>query len=446
MFQSSDISYHIITLGCAKNLVDSERSHGLLLSSGFRFAENPDDADIVIINTCGFIEDAKRESIDVIFDALHDRDRYRTDQSGGNNPALGSDHFQRRVVVTGCLSQRYPVEIREEIPEIDLVYGLLDEQFVPVLADRFDIAVTRGHFLQEPLSPAAYRYIKISEGCSNNCSYCAIPLIRGPHISAPVESILEDCRRAVEGGAVELILVAQDGASYHSEGNRLPSLVERIAALDGVRWIRLLYLHPDRLDTSIINLVRDNEKVVKYMDIPFQHASSRILQSMGRAGDFRSYRALVEQIREAVPEVRIRSTFMVGYPGEEEEDFGELMRFITTLRLDRVGCFMYSPEENTRAALLGDTVPRQVKEDRYGILMEKQREISQELMNRFIGREIEVLVEEQVDPNTWIGRTEYDAPEVDGVFFLTADSVSITSIVKATVVDAMEYDLIGMKE
>jgi ribosomal protein S12 methylthiotransferase len=447
MFQSSDISYYIISLGCSKNLVDSEKINGALLSSGFRVSSDPESADIIIVNTCGFIEDAKKESIDVIFEAIRERDRALNLQNrrrvmGGN---YQNHPFKRRVVVTGCLSQRYYDAIREEIPEIDLLYGIPDGDFMTVLSETFNIELSkRGNLLREPLDKSAYSYIKISEGCSNNCSYCAIPLIRGPRVSFSVESIVRDSMRSVEQGSLELIFVAQDTASYSFEGYRLPHLIDRVSKIDGVKWIRLLYFHPDRIGDDIIDLVRDNDKIVKYVDLPFQHINERILRSMGRDGGAPQYTALIERLRSNIPGIRIRSTFMVGYPGETEKDFDELIEFMTAVKLDRVGCFTYSKEDDTRAALLGDDVPEEVKDERYGILMETQRGISEEKLNELIGKELGVLIEERAGQGSWLGRSEYDAPEVDGIFYLTAENVSIRSIRRARVTDATEYDLIGV--
>lgn len=416
------------------------------MSSGFRVSGDPESADIIIVNTCGFIEDAKKESIDVILEAIQERDRVPKRQ---NQRRMGGNYqrhpFRRRVVVAGCLAQRYCDALREEIPEIDLLYGIPDDDFITVLSEAFNIELMqRGNSIREPLDKNAYSYIKVSEGCSNDCSYCAIPLIRGPRVSFPVESIVRDSMRAVEQGSVELIFVAQDTASYSFEGFRLPHLIDRVSSIDGVQWIRLLYFHPDRIDDDIIDLVRDNDKIVKYVDLPFQHVAERILRSMGRDGDAKKYADLIERWRSSVPGIRIRSTFMVGYPGETEKDFDALIAFLTTVRLDRVGCFTYSKEDGTRAALLGDDVPEEVKVERYGILMETQREISEKRLNELIGTELEVLIEEQVDQGSWLGRSEYDAPEVDGIFYLTAGNVSIRSIIRARVTDATEYDLIGV--
>ncbi|HSV95331.1 MAG TPA: 30S ribosomal protein S12 methylthiotransferase RimO [Spirochaetota bacterium] len=435
MFQAPDISFYIISLGCAKNLVDSERVNGEMRAIGFQTAPSPEEANILIVNTCGFIEEAKKESIEVILDAAEIGDGIR---SG----------FGRKLVAAGCLSQRYRHEVAADIREIDFIYGIIDDGFVPALCDAFGIApagAVGGHVRKLPLIEALpYRYIKIAEGCSNNCSYCAIPLIRGPMVSFPPERIMEDAEAAVSDGAKELIVIAQDIASYRHGRTDLADLVRRVSEIRGVEWVRLLYCHPDHIDGRIIDLLRDNERIVKYIDIPFQHASRSILYSMGRKGDAAMHLALVEELRARVAGIRIRSTFMVGYPGETDGDFGELMRFVERAALDRVGAFVYSPEEGTRAVEIDQRVAPAVARRRHARLMKLQQGISAKSMERLVGRTVRVLVEERIDEHTWAGRTEYDAPEVDGIFYLTGGNVSINSIVKARVTGSTEYDASGV--
>lgn len=441
MVLPQEISYYIISLGCAKNLVDSERIHGNLYGAGFCESESSSDADIVIINTCGFIEDAKRESIDVILDAIESVVDGRESRNSDN-----SEKFSQRVVAAGCLVERYSREIREEIPEIDFLYGILDGNFVPSFCREFGIDFHGDTDTpRKPLVPGLpYSYIKISEGCSNNCSYCAIPLIRGPVRSFPFEKIIQDVHEAVDAGACEMIIIAQDIMAYSWEGATLTSLVQSVSEISGVQWVRLMYCHPDRLTDEVLDLMQGNEKVVRYLDLPFQHVNRRILQAMNRKGSYGIYMDLIKKIRHRVPGVHIRSTFMVGFPGETEDDFRELMSFIREAKLERVGCFMYSPEEDTEAALLDGMIPLRVKRKRHDELMAVQKKISVDVMNGMIGRTLRALVEEQVDERTWICRTEYDAPEVDGIFYLTAENISVNKIVNVYVTDAVEYDLIGV--
>ncbi len=440
MFRPRDISFHIISLGCAKNLVDSERINGEMASRGFKNASSPDTADILIINTCGFIEDAKRESIDVIFEALS----LKESKEGRVNSAAARG-FKRRIVVAGCLSKRYRDSISADIPEIDFLYGLTDDSFIEELCRAFEIDPGRGSHVGKPLDPSLpYRYLKISEGCSNACSYCAIPLIRGGRISFAPGDILMDARRAVDEGARELVLIAQDTAAYEYGDLGLPDLVKAVARIGGVEWIRLMYCHPDHVDDSIVRLFEECEKLVKYIDIPFQHASKKILASMGRRGDAGSYLRLIERLRARIPGIRIRSTFMTGYPGETAEDFERLLDFLKEARIDRAGCFAYSREEGTRAAALTAQVPQRVRTARHRRLMRLQQKISLARLEETVGSVIPVLVEARIDERTWAGRTQYDAPEVDGIFYLTGEGDMLNSIVTARVTGCAEYDLFGV--
>jgi ribosomal protein S12 methylthiotransferase len=419
-------TYFIVSLGCSKNLSDSEKINGVLSRAGFIHAVSERDADIVIINTCGFITDAKKESIDTIFDALAIRDDVNTQRRGGK---------KQKVVVVGCLSQRYLNEIREDIPEIDLVYGIPDDNFVRKLIALAgsNKGMVSGFSLRLPLDgKAAYEYIKIADGCSNHCSYCAIPLIRGALRSFSPDEILADARDAVSRGVRELIIIAQDIAAYDYRGYRLHQLLDDLGSVD-VPWIRLLYCHPDHLDDRIVQAIRDNPRIVHYLDLPFQHANDGILSRMNRKGNAQSYLALIGDLRKEIPDIVIRSTFMTGFPGETDDAFHELLSFIEEARLDRVGSFVYSPEEGTAAAP-DDDIPPDVKEARRMRLMDLQAGI---------GSTVRVLVEEEQGEGEYLGRTEFDAPEVDGVFFLTAKNAALHDIVMARITDAIDHDLAG---
>lgn len=435
MFSSHDISYYIISLGCPKNEVDSERLNADMHNAGFIAAEDIKDADIIFINTCGFIEAAKKESIETIFDAL--------DYTSHNTHT-----FKKRLVVLGCLTQRYKEEIIKEIPEIDLVWGLYDSSLIEELARLFNIALVKGAIAprRKPLiENLPYAYIKIAEGCSNYCSYCAIPLIRGRFSAFSPTEILQDARQALQRGVKELIIVAQDTAVYHYSDTRIWDVLHMLNDLDGDFWIRLMYCHPDHIDEKLIEALATLPKVVPYIDIPFQHASKKILHAMNRKGDSEKYLQLVEKLRKSIPDIAIRSTFMVGFPGEDEDDFAILKDFVTTARLDRVGVFMYSPEEGTKAYAFGDTVKTAIKKKRYNELMKLQQKISRHRLQATIGTTVQVLVEEKVDEYNYIGRTQYDAPEIDGIFFLTAHNVRVNDIVHARITDTLEYDRIGEK-
>ncbi|HOP63290.1 MAG TPA: 30S ribosomal protein S12 methylthiotransferase RimO [Spirochaetota bacterium] len=439
MFYSGDISYYIISLGCSKNLVDSERINGEMISAGYKPADSAEEAGIIIINTCGFIKPAKEESIEIILDAASLKE-----DEGERFDLIEEDRFSRKLVVTGCLSKRYYDDMLNDMPEIDFLYGIPDDNFVRKFSESFKIRINDPLHKRKRLytSPAS-SYIKISDGCSNNCSYCAIPLIRGPHVPFPPEFILEEASDAAAGGALELNIIAQDIAAYRWEEMRLPGLVNRISEIEGVKWIRLLYCHPDHITDDIIELISSNSKVVPYIDLPFQHVNPEILRSMGRMGSPSRYYDLVNRLREKVPGIIIRSTFMVGYPGEKEKQFQELLGFIKKARLDKVGCFTYSSEEDTKASFLRDTISPKVKERRASELMSIQMEISSEKMSSYIGTEVDVLVEDKIDDKTYVGRTKYDAPEVDGVFYLTSGENRVNDIVRARVTDSVEYDLIG---
>ncbi|PKL17474.1 MAG: 30S ribosomal protein S12 methylthiotransferase RimO [Spirochaetae bacterium HGW-Spirochaetae-5] len=444
MHKSSDLSFYLISLGCSKNLVDSERINGEMLSAGFTPAESSENSDIIIINTCGFIQDAKEESIEVILDAISIKDSV-TSGSGFFSHGETKAPFDRKVTVTGCLTKRYYDDIKKDIPEIDFLYGIPDEKFVSEMCAEFGIETGRISAMRKKLyNTYPYSYIKISDGCSNNCSYCAIPLIRGPHVAFPAEKIIKDAEAEVAAGALELNIIAQDIAVYQWGEVNLPALVNEISKIEKLRWIRLLYCHPDHITDEIIDLIAENEKVVPYIDIPFQHVSRSILKSMGREGDSENYLELIAKLRKRVPGITIRSTFMIGYPGAGEKEFQELMSFIKTARLDKVGCFTYSPEEGTDASNLPDTISPEEKSRRLDELMTVQAEISREKLNEKIGLELDVLVEEKLDDKTYIGRTESDAPEVDGVFYLTADENRVNNIVRVRVTDSFEHDLIGV--
>jgi ribosomal protein S12 methylthiotransferase len=438
VFTASELSFFIISLGCSKNLVDSELINGEMISAGFTSSESADDSDIIIINTCGFIQDAKEESIETILDAIDLK------KNASNDKILKHQDFKKKIVAVGCLTKRYFSEIEKEIPEIDFLYGIKDEKFVSALCHKFNIKHKPILNKRKKLYNASpFSYIKISDGCSNNCSYCAIPIIRGPHVPFSPEQILKDAEYEAANGALELNIIAQDIAIYKWETTDLTLLVNNISKINNLKWIRLLYCHPDHITDKIINLIAENEKVVPYIDIPFQHVNETLLKSMGRKGSTGKYLNLIEKLRKKIPQISIRSTFMLGYPGEDEKIFSELLDFIKTAEIDKVGCFIFSPEEGTKAYNLSDDVSINEKNKRLDEIMSIQAQISQKKLNEKISLELDVLVEEKIDEKTYIGRTIFDAPEVDGIFFLTADINKINEIVRAKVTDSIEYDLIG---
>jgi ribosomal protein S12 methylthiotransferase len=432
MYSPEDISYTIISLGCAKNQTDSERLNGGLNSAGFTYSDSLNDSDIIIVNTCGFIEDAKTESISVILEAAE----LCTD---GSSEIFG----KKKLVVNGCLSQRYFEELKKELPEIDLLYGLTDKALSDKICSEFNVSCSKQQFQRELLAPAPYEYIKIAEGCSNNCTFCAIPLIRGQFKAAPVDAILKDARRAVERGAKELVIIAQDIAAYNYNGIDLYSLIEKISELNGKFWIRLMYAHPDKIDNRFISILKDIPKVVPYLDIPLQHVNETLLRSMNRRGSYSKYKNLIQTLREEIPGIAIRTTFMVGFPGETDAEFDELMKFVKETPFDRGGVFRYSREENTRAYSLPGAVEESVSIQRFNQLTRELEEGFLNQLEKRVNTKVEVLVEENSSENSWIGRSSFDAPEVDGVFFLTAAGKLENTIVEARITETSDLDLIG---
>ncbi len=439
MISSSEVSFYIISLGCSKNQTDSEKVKGAMLSAGYRYSDSAENSDIIIINTCGFIKPAKEESISEILTAIDLKNFYNEENKDAE--------FSKKIAVFGCLANRYLEDIKKDIPEIDFLYSLFDDNFIKKLSYSFGVIINKKiRDERVPLEPGlSYSYIKISDGCSNNCSYCAIPLIRGSFNPFPPERILADAENAARKGAKELVIIAQDTSLYKYKNTTLSDLINKISEIEGVEWIRILYCHPDHIHDDLIALVKNNKKVVKYLDIPFQHASGKILKKMGRQGNAAIYVDLIKKIRYEIPEIRIRSTFMTGFPGETDDDFNELINFLKSAKLDRVGAFSYSKEENTAASSFKNTVPEKIKKKRLDSLMKIQKKISLKKLESMIGMEVNIIIEEKLDDITYLCRTEFDAPEVDGFFYLTAtaDKVELNTIKRAMVTDAVEYDLIG---
>lgn len=423
----------LISLGCPKNLVDSEEMLGALADAGYEIVPDPAEADAVVVNTCGFIESAKEESVDAILDAV----RLKT---GGRC---------KSVVVAGCLSQRYAGDLAGEIPEVDVFVGVGKNAELPKLIEQ-SLAGTRTVDCSAPgrewskndhrvrSTPPWTAYLKIADGCDNRCAYCAIPDIRGAFGSRPPELILAEAEKMAAEGVVEVNLIAQDITRYGQDigGWSLERLTSEIAGIDGIRWIRLLYCYPTRITDGLIELLATEPKVVKYMDIPLQHGDDKMLAAMNRRGSRREYLDLVRRIREVCPEVALRTSFIVGFPGEGNEEFDSLLSFVEEIDFDRVGAFIYSREDGTPAASMSKRVAKATAAKRLDRLMKLAQRISAEHNRRMIGREIEVLVE---SPEA--GRSYRDAPEIDGIVRLTGGTASPGEIVRATVVEADEYDV-----
>lgn len=445
----TNLGIYLLSLGCAKNLVDAECMSKLLTDEGYHLTLEPDDADILIVNTCGFIESAKKEAIDAIL-TLADYKK-----------PLGSSRF---LIVTGCLSQRYGREIQESLPEVDAVvgtaeYGRIGDVIRTLLADdpviRSRLPGPAGgleHLKIErlPSNPGRYAYIKIAEGCVNCCSYCAIPSIRGTFRSRPAADIVEEAKRLSRSGRDELILIAQDSSYYGMDldGRRqLANLVRDICRIDAVRMVRILYAYADGLTDELIERMALEPKVARYLDLPIQHASDRILHLMNRRDRRQSLIDVISRLRQAMPDLILRTTVMVGFPGEEEEDFAELMSFLEEIRFDRLGCFVFSPEEGTPAYSFQPKVKKSIARHRMHLVMKQQRQITEESNRRRIGQTCEVVLE-NIDEHGifFIGRSYGEAPDVDPIIRVAAssDDLSVGRTCLCRLIDAGEYDMTGV--
>ena len=431
----------IISLGCAKNQVDGEMLLAALEAGGFTPAE-PEEADIVLINTCGFIESAKKESIETILELA------RLKAEG----AIG------KLVVTGCLAQRYQEEIHRELPEVDGVFGIgangdiascvkemLEKGFLERFPEKSAMPLCGARRLSTPGFTA---YLKIAEGCDNRCTYCAIPLIRGGYRSRPMESIEEEARALVASGVKELVLIAQDTTRYGLDlygEYSLSKLLARLCPIEGLRWLRVLYCYPDSITDGLLETMAREEKIVPYMDIPLQHASGKVLSAMNRRGDRESLTALMKRIREKVPGVVLRTTLITGFPGETEEDFEELAGFVKDVGFERLGCFPYSQEEGTPAAGLPGQLEEEVKERRAALITESQLTIMEEKGRALIGKTLTVLTEGfEEESGYWFGRSYMDAPDVDGRVYFTAEEDPLPGdFVEVRIQDCMDGEPVG---
>lgn len=432
-----------ISLGCDKNLVDTEMMLGMLSEKGYSFTDDEDDADIAIVNTCCFINDAKEESINSLI-------------------ALGEKKKEGKLqglIAAGCLAQRYAREIREEIPEVDAIVGanafdriaeaveevaakhhpdyMEDINALPVSGKK-RLVTTGGH----------YAYLKIAEGCDKHCTYCIIPKVRGNYRSVPMETLLEEAKTLAEGGVKELILVAQEttiyGVDLYGE-KKLPQLLKELCKIPGLYWIRILYCYPEEITDDLISVMKEEKKICHYLDIPIQHASDAVLKRMGRRTSNEDLRAVVGKLRKEIPDICLRTTLIAGFPGETEEDHETVMEFVDEMEFDRLGVFPYSAEENTPAAEFPDQIEEELKTERQAEIMELQQEIAFEKAAGMIGREIYVMIEGKVaDENAYVGRTYKDAPNVDGLIFINTDEELLSGdFVKARITASYEYDLIG---
>lgn len=423
---------NVITLGCSKNTVDSEHLMARLEAAGYEVVFDSDrtDAKVVVINTCGFIGDAKQESINMILQAVEAKKAGRIE----------------RLFVIGCLSERYADDLRVEIPEVDEYFGVRTwDGIVKALGG---VEGQEMDTVRHLTTPKHYAYLKIGEGCNWMCGYCAIPLIRGPHVSVPMEQVEQEARNLVAQGVKEVIVIAQDTTYYGVDlyGKRmLGELLRRLCRIDGIRWIRLHYAYPAAFPQDVIEVMASEPKICKYLDIPFQHISDNQLTAMRRRHNKAEAYELVRRLRKAIPDLALRTTLLVGYPGETEEDFEELLQFVRDVKFDRLGVFAYSEEEGTYSAeKLRDDVPEQVKEERVGRIMTLQREISLENNNRRVGRTERVIIDQR-QGDFYVGRTQYDSPEVDEEILIPVEAKRLTKgcFYNVKITSASDYDLYG---
>lgn len=432
-----------ISLGCDKNLVDTEVMLGMLASRGYEMTNDEQEADIIVINTCCFIHDAKEESIQNILEMAE----YKKNGSA------------KALIVTGCMAERYRQEILDEIPEVDEVLGTTAYDRI---LDAVDAALAGQHEVMTadldalPLPETKrlvttgghFAYLKIAEGCDKHCTYCIIPKIRGNFRSVPMERLLKEAQDLAEQGVKELILVAQETTLYGKDlyGEKsLPKLLRELCKISGIRWIRILYCYPEEITDELIQVMKEEPKICHYLDLPIQHANDTILKRMGRRTSKQELINIVQKLRKEIPDICLRTTLITGFPGETQEQHEEVMEFIDTLEFDRLGAFTYSPEEDTPAVTFEDQIDEEVKEDRQADIMELQQEIAFDKAEDMIGREVLVMIEGKVaDENAYVGRTYRDAPNVDGLIFINTDVELISGdFAKVKVTGALDYDLIG---
>ena len=426
MSQSSK-KLNFVSLGCAKALVDSELLLGGLKNENFIITKEPKEADTILINTCGFLDIARQESIDTILQACE----------------LKKTGSLKQLIVMGCLSERYPDQLSKEIPEVDQFFGSNDHKQIITFITGKDYTKQDPLYFRSLMTPNHYAYIKIAEGCDNGCSFCSIPIMRGLQKSRPIDSILWEAEKLVESGVKELLIIAQDSTSYGWDLNPKVYLNELIPSLDslGFEWIRLHYAHPAHLSKKIIDALAESKNFCNYLDMPIQHGSDRILKSMRRGLGQEGIRKKINDLRKMIPNIRIRTTLIVGYPNETENDFKELYDFIDEMQFDRLGVFTYSEEEGTLAEKLDDNVPNELKNERKSIIMDLQANISAEKNEKMIGKTYKVLVDECGDTVS-VARTEYDSPEIDNIVHIKSP-IQKGKFVNIKVDSSNEFELIG---
>ena len=428
----------IDTFGCPKNFNDTQTAKGFLEGAGYETVQDPENADAIIINTCGFINDAKKESIERIFD-------YCAYKEAG-----------KKIIVSGCLSQRYGNELFEEMPEVDCFLGVNEYERLPEILKTLD---SRSKHITNSYADVLPRMcrklddncftstVKIAEGCNNRCAYCVIPSIRGGYRSKTIEDILEETKQLAAAGCKELILIAQDVTNYGVDlygEYMLPELLKKLCRIDGIEWIRLMYCYEDRITDELIEVMAEEPKICKYIDIPIQHSSDDVLKAMLRRSTEDSIRNTIARLKARIPDIHIRTTLIIGFPGETDEDYEKLLEFVEEMRFARLGVFAYSQEENTVAGEMQDQIDEEIKEERLTGIMRAQLEISLESNKEKIGKTFKVLVEERDEDGSYIGRTEFDAPEIDNsVLFTSHRQLNAGDFVDVLIEDAFDYDLVG---
>tara|TARA_X000001036_G_scaffold128077_1_gene121155 strand:- start:409 stop:1716 length:1308 start_codon:yes stop_codon:yes gene_type:complete len=421
-------SVNLISLGCAKNLVDSEILLGGMNQTNLDIVKDPEEADTIIVNTCGFLDIAREESVNTILEAAE----------------LKNTGNLQELVVMGCLSERYPNEIKEEIPEIDRIFGSNDHRQIVSFLTGKDFSRDDPLFFRSLMTPKHYAYIKIAEGCDNGCTFCSIPIMRGLQKSRTIPAIMEEAERLAKNGTKELLVIAQDSTSYGydlEEKVYLSDLIRELNTIKDIDWIRIHYAHPAFLSQRIIDSIAESEKVCNYLDMPIQHASDDILKSMRRDSSQNSIRNRITRLRDAVPGIALRTTLIVGYPGETEEHFESLRNFIEEIKFDRLGIFTYSEEEGTAAAALEDNVHRKVKDERKNSLQDLQQDISLEKNELFIDKELKVIIDKSTDSLS-VGRTEFDSPEIDNIVHVKGKA-EVGNFTNVKIQEVNEYELIG---
>lgn len=432
-----------VSLGCDKNLVDTENMLGILKDKGFEFTDDEMQADVIAVNTCCFIHDAKQESINTILEMAEHK----------------KDAVCKALIVTGCLAHRYKDEITKEIPEVDALIGtssydkiaevvlsVLEGKGYSCVEDTDRLPVVKNHRIMT--TGGYYEYLKIAEGCDKHCTYCIIPAVRGNFRSFEMEYLLEQARYLADNGTKELILVAQETTVYGTDiyGKKaLPELLRKLCRIDGLEWIRILYCYPEEITDELIQVIKEEPKICKYLDMPIQHSSDNILRRMGRRTTRQELVDVITKLRNNIPDIALRTTLITGFPGETEEDIDDLLDFVDTMEFDRLGVFTYSPEEGTPAASMTDQVPENIKEERRNRIMELQQEVSLDKSADMVGRVIPVMVEGKItDDDAYVGRSYKDAPNVDGYVFINTNAQLMSGqIVNVSITGSMEYDLIG---